>query len=164
MSLLKRSSPNAAWEPANLWRLVRGLTHLLDAFTSLSRKGLREVTEVGVCTGRTQAVQIQKCLVQVPLHDRCGFHSVLGFTHSSWEVSACSGRGYGRRTGFAFLRDTWFLSSQFTEKVAHTLQSHVVKVEIEVRSRYRGSTDASWPSGWRWPPLQWNNSDKTGNS
>ena len=41
---------------------------------------LQEVTDVGVCKGRTQAMQTQKGLVQPLLYEKGGFHSVLGFT------------------------------------------------------------------------------------
>jgi len=55
--------------------------HLLEKFHQLFQEAaLQEVTEVGVCAGRTLGMQIQKGLVQILLHENGGFHSILGFS------------------------------------------------------------------------------------
>ena len=65
-------------QPAEIGQVV---THLLDEFHLLIQEvALQEVTEVGVCMGRTQSMQFQKCLGLVLFHENGVFHCVLGFT------------------------------------------------------------------------------------
>ena len=87
--------------------------------------------------GRTQAMQIPKGLLQVPLQEKRGFHSILCFTPLilRWLLRVM-GQGaaavlvlHFQETLGAFM----LLLVQFMEKVAHTLHSHTVKVEIEAQ-------------------------------
>ena len=56
------------------------VTHFLDELPLLIQEvALQEVAEVGVCSGRTQGMQIQKGLVQVLLQENGSFRSILGF-------------------------------------------------------------------------------------
>ena len=67
-----------AGQPAEMSQVA---AHLLDEFCFLIWKViLQEVTEMGVCAGRTQGMQIQKGLLQLLLHKQGGFHGVQGFT------------------------------------------------------------------------------------
>ena len=95
---------------------------------------LQEVTDVGVSTGRRQAMQIQQGLIQVLLYEKGGFHSVLGFTllilrwllHVQEEGTAATLVLQFEET----LRALALLLGQFMKKVTHTLQGHIVMVEI----------------------------------
>ena len=98
---------------------------------------LQEIAEMGVCTGRTQGMQIQKDLVQVLLHVNGGFHSVLGFTPLilRWLLHVLE-EGAAAVLVLPFqemLGALTLLFGQFAEKVAHALQSHIVAVEIEAQ-------------------------------
>ena len=120
-------------QPAEVGQVV---THLLDEFHLLIQEAaLQEVSEVRVCAGRTQGMQVQKGLVQVLLRENGGFHSVLGFTplilrwllHVLEEGVVAALVLYFQETFSALA----LLLGQFTEKVAHTLKSPIVAVEIE---------------------------------
>ena len=54
--------------------------HLLEFHQLFQEAALQEVTEVGVCAGRTPGMQLQKGLIQVLLHENGGLHSILGFS------------------------------------------------------------------------------------
>ena len=98
---------------------------------------LQEVTDVGVCTGRTQATQIQKGLVQVLFYEKGSFHSVLSFTPLilRWLLQV-EKEGATAMLVLPFqemLHALPLLLGQFVKNVAHTLQSHIFSVEIEAQ-------------------------------
>ncbi|KAF6094757.1 hypothetical protein HJG60_011855 [Phyllostomus discolor] len=65
-------------QPAAVSQVV---AHLFDEFhLFIQEVVLQEVTEMRVCVGRTQGMQIPKGLVQVLLQDHGGFHDVLSLT------------------------------------------------------------------------------------
>ena len=92
---------------------------------------------MGVSAGRSQAMQIQQGLIQVLLYEKGGFHSVLGFTplilrwllHVQEEGAAATLVLQFQET----LRALALLLGQFSKKVTHTLQGHIVAVEIEAQ-------------------------------
>ena len=95
---MKRYLPNPAWGPAILQRLVR----CSPIFWEVS---LQEVTEVGVCEGRTQAMQIQKGWVRFfSLRRVASTASRVFLTHLE-TASACPGKGCSCNVDFAFSRD-----------------------------------------------------------
>ena len=98
VSLLKRYSPNPAWGPASLQRLVR----CSPIFKEVS---LQELTEVGVCEGRTQAMQIQKGWVRFFSLRRVASITPWVFLTHLEMASACPGKGCSCNAGFAFSRD-----------------------------------------------------------
>lgn len=70
-------------QPAELNQLV---AHILDKFyLYIQEVVLQEVTDMGVYSGRTQGMQIQKGLIQALFQKQGGFHGVQCFTHSSWD-------------------------------------------------------------------------------
>lgn len=90
---------------------------------------------MGVCAGRTEGTRIWKGLVQVLLQENGSFHSVLGFTLLilRWLLHVLE-EGVATTLVLHFqemLQALALLLDQFIEKVAHTLQSHIVEVEIE---------------------------------
>ena len=82
-------------------------------------------------------MQIQQGLIQVLLYEKGSFHSVLGFTplilrwllHVQEEGAAATLVLQFQET----LRALVLLLGQFVKKVTHTLQSHIVAVEIEAQ-------------------------------
>ena len=71
-------SPNIDSQTLDVSQVV---THLFEEFHLLFQEMvLQEVTEIRVCAGRTQGVQIQKNLVWVLFQDQGSFHDVLSFT------------------------------------------------------------------------------------
>ena len=98
---------------------------------------LQEVTDVGVCAGRTQATQIQKGLVQVLFYEKGSFHSTLGFTPLilKWLLQVQK-EGETAMLVLPFqemLHALPLLLGQFVKNLAHTLQSHILLVEIAQR-------------------------------
>ena len=78
--------------------------------------------------GRTQAMQIPKGLLQVPLQEKRGFHSILCFTPLilRWLLHF---QEDGAATTLVLqfqesLHTLALLLGQFAEKVTHTLQGH----------------------------------------
>ena len=87
--------------------------------------------------GRTQAMKIPKGLLQFPLQKKRGFHSILCFIPLILRWLLCvMGQGAAAVLVLDFqetLGAFMLLLVQFMEKVAHTLHSHIVKVEIEAQ-------------------------------
>lgn len=87
-----------------------------------------------VCVGRTQGMQIQMGLVEVLLHDPKGFHGVLSFT------TLILGRllqvlEEGEAITLVLhlqemLSALALLLHQLSEETAHTLENHIVSVEV----------------------------------
>ena len=76
---LEKILTHPAWGPARV-EVSQVVAHLLDEFHLLIQEVfLQEVTEVRVCMGRTQGMQIPKALVQVLLQGQGGSHGVLSF-------------------------------------------------------------------------------------
>ena len=102
---------------------------------------------MGVSAGRSQAMQIQQGLIQVLLYEKGGFHSVLGFTllilrwllHVQEEGAAATLVLQFQET----LRALALLLGQFAKKVTHTLQGHIVAVEIEALQEEMAGTMVS---------------------
>ena len=131
----KRYSPSPAQPGARQPAEVRWFAHLLDEFHLLIQEVvLQEITELRVCVGRTEDMQIQKGLVQV-LHGHGGFHGILSctrlivgqFLHILEEnVATAPVLHLQEMLGFPVL------VGQLGELV-HALQSHIVTGEIEVQ-------------------------------
>ena len=102
---------------------------------------------MGVSAGRSQAMQIQQGLIQVLLYEKGGLHSVLGFTplilrwllHVQEEGAAATLVLQFQET----LRALALLLGQFAKKVTHTLQGHIVAVEIEALQEEMAGTMVS---------------------
>ena len=92
---------------------------------------------MGVSAGRGQAMQIQQGLIQVLLYEKGGFHSVLGFTllilrwllHVQEEGAGSTLVLQLQETVPRLHASPW----PVPKKVTHTLQSHIVAVEIEAQ-------------------------------
>lgn len=132
---LERASLRWLWpcQPTDVGQVV---AHLLDELHLLIQEvAFQEVTEMRVCTGRSQGMQIQEGLVQVLLQGQGSFHGLLGFTpfilrwllHILEECTA--------PTIVLQLEETLgalaLLLGQFAEEVAYALQSHVIPVKKE---------------------------------
>ena len=97
-------------------------------------------TYVGVSAGRSQAMQIQQGLIHVLLHEKGGFHSILGFTPLilRWLLHVQE-EGEAATLVLQFqemLCTLALLLGQFAKKVTHALQGHIVSRSPE-RGRCR---------------------------
>ena len=119
-------------QPAEVGQVV---AHLLDDLHLLIQEVVfKEVTEMRICAGRAQGMKIQEGLVQVLLQGQGSFHGLLGFTplilrwllHILKECTASAIVLQLEETLGALA----LLLGQFAEKVAYTLQSHVIPVKI----------------------------------
>ena len=99
---------------------------------------LQEATEAGACTGRKQAMQITKGLLQVLLYEQgglehpglCPTHAgkLLHFLEGGMAVALLLHQG----EGIGALK---LLQGQLAEKFAQVVQSHNFAVEREARDR-----------------------------
>ena len=120
-------------QPAEVGQVV---AHLLDEFHLLvPEAALPEVVGVGVCAGRTRGTQIPKRLAQVLLPNNGGFHSVLGFTPLILRrLLRIPEEGAAAALVLHFQETLGaLLLGQLAKKVAHTVQSPIVAVEIEAQ-------------------------------
>ena len=123
-------------QPAEVSQVV---THLLDEFCLLIQEVvLQEVTEVSVCVGRTQGMQIQKDLAQVLLQGNGSFHGILSGTplilgrlHHILEEGSTTALVWHLQEPLGSLS---LRLGQLLEEVAHTLQSPILAVEIEAQT------------------------------
>nr|CAA38248.1 unnamed protein product [synthetic construct] len=112
------------------------VAQLLDELHLLIQEvAFQEVTEVRVCAGRAQGVQIQEGLVQVLLQGQGSLHGLQGFTPLilRWLLhilEECTAPAFVLQ-----LEETLgalaLLLGQFAEEVAYAFQSHVIPIKKE---------------------------------
>ena len=114
------------------------VAHLLDEFHLLIQEvAFQEVTEMRICAGRTQGMQIQEGLVQVLLQGQGSFHGLLGFTPFILRrllhiLEECTAPAIVLKLEET-LRALALLLGQFAEEVAYALQSHVIPIKTAQR-------------------------------
>ena len=112
--------------------------HLLEKLHLLIQEvAFQGATEMRVCAGRTQGMQIQEGLVQALLQGQGSFHGLLGFTPFilRWLLhilEECMAPAIVLQLKER-LRALALLLGQFAEEVTHTLRSHVISIKTEAQ-------------------------------
>jgi hypothetical protein len=141
-----RYSPRDPWGvPSLRWlwpcqprEVSQVVAHLLDERHLLIQEvAFQGVTEMRVCAGRTQGMQIHESLALVLLQGQGSFHGLLGFTPFilGWFLHILE--GCTAPTILLQLEETLgaltLLLSQFEEEVAYALQNHVIPIKTAQR-------------------------------
>ena len=126
VSLSKRYSPNPAWGPASLQRLVRWSPIFLMSFTSSSRKWFSRKSQMWV-SPRAAARPCRSNRAWVRFFSTRRVASIASWVYPTHleMASLRPGRGRGLHAGFAVSGDAprpRVLLGQFAKKVTHTLQ------------------------------------------
>ena len=137
------AQPSPALGATSLRRWVRWSPISCFSRTQLCRKSWKWES-----AWQNQGRKIQKALAQILLPETGGFLATWVLPHSSWEASACPGKGHSCHIDFAFSRDSWCPWTSPQQKIlAHTIQSHIVAPDRETQreeSAHRCMLNQQW--------------------